>query len=147
VFHASKKRWGSCEHLWLGSQYPPCFVGSQHHIQNCHKIFVFSFNLRNGGALTHWARNNDFTHWNFLWMNPDTINCYNLMSWTNYNWKPTNPLKSCRFNKRKFLTKRQKKRNSKKVTLSWCLTFNIIIGLIRNCCQSDLDPLSSRKCL
>jgi hypothetical protein len=39
------------------------------------------------------------------------------------------------------LIRRWKKRSSKKVTLSWCLTFDIITRLIRNYCPSGLDPL------
>ncbi len=42
---------------------------------------------------------------------------------------------------KRFLIRRWKKRSSKKVTLSWCLTFDIITRLIRNYCPSGLDPL------
>ncbi len=85
--------------------------------------------------------------WNFLWMSPNAIDCCNLTSWTNCSWKPTNPFKLHKLNKRRLLTRRWKKRNSEKVTLSWCLTFDIIAGLIRNCYPSGLDLLLSRRCL
>jgi hypothetical protein len=35
----------------LGSQNTPCCVGLQHHIQNYHRVFTFSFNLCDGSAL------------------------------------------------------------------------------------------------
>jgi hypothetical protein len=50
-------------------------------------------------------------------------------------------------NKKRLSTRRWKKRSSKKVTLLWCLTLDIIAGLIRNCYPSGLDLLLSRRCL
>jgi hypothetical protein len=85
------------------------------------------------------------TWWDFLWMNPNAINYCNLMSWMNFNWKPTNPLKLHKFNKKKFLTRRWKNGSSKKMTLSWCLMFNIIVGFTRNYCPNYLDILSSKN--
>jgi hypothetical protein len=62
MFHVGKRGRGSCEHLWLGFQDPPCCVSLQHHIQNYHMVFTFLFNLWDGGVVTHWARDNDFMH-------------------------------------------------------------------------------------
>jgi len=80
-------------------------------------------------------------------MSPNAIDCYNLTSWTNCNCKPTNPLKSHMLNKRRLSTRRWRKRSSKKVTLSWCLTLDIIARLIKNCYPSGLDLLLSKMCL
>jgi len=80
-------------------------------------------------------------------MSPNAIDCCNLTSWMNCSWKLTNPLKLHRLNKRRLLTRRWRKRSSKKVTLSWCLTLDIIAWLIKNCYPSGLDFLLSRRCL
>jgi hypothetical protein len=85
------------------------------------------------------------TWWDFPWMNPNAINYCNLMSWMNFNWKPINPLKLCKFNNFFFLIRRWKKGSSKKMTLSCCLMFDIIVGFTKNCCPSYLDILSSKS--
>jgi hypothetical protein len=43
------------------------------------------------------------------------------------------------------LARRWKNKSSKKMTLSWCLMFDIIVGFTRNCCLNYLDILSSKS--
>jgi hypothetical protein len=149
MFHVGKRGRGSCEHLWLGFQDPPCCVSLQHHIQNCHMVFTFSFTYRVETLLPIELKIMILRTITMMRLPLDESQHHWLLQFNVFEelqLRTHQSIKVAQVQQKKTFDNKVEKKEFKKVTLSWCLTFNIITWPIKNCWLNGLDLLSSRRC-